>query len=35
MIRSPIEMLELPNFGLMAVSTIQIESSNKILLATL
>ena len=34
MITSLIEMLELPNFGHMATSTVSIESRNKILLAT-
>ena len=34
MITSLIEMLELPNFGHMATSIIQIESHNKILPAT-
>ena len=31
---SLIEILELPNFGLMTTSTIQFNSRNKILLVT-
>ena len=34
MITSFIEMLELPNFGHIATSTIQYESRDKILLVT-
>ena len=30
MVTSLIEMLELPNFGHMATSTIQLESHNKV-----
>ena len=35
MITSPIEMLELPNFGHMTTSTILFESRDKILLVKL
>ena len=34
MITSLIEMVKLPNFGPMTASTIQFESSDKILLMT-
>ena len=34
MITSLVEMLELPNFGRMIISTLQFESCDKILLVT-
>ena len=34
MITSLIEMLELPNFGLMTTSTVQLESRDKVWLVT-